>query len=93
MAVPLCSGDGGAAGGGGDLPRVDGLARRGGPCGPGLRPCCLAGYSAAGAAVIQAACSWRMRSGVRRKSARWTAPRIADLASRSAVSDPSHRHL
>jgi hypothetical protein len=47
-------------------------------------------------AVTQAACSWRIRSGQRDRKigpADGPAPRIADLASRSAVSDPSHHHL
>ena len=47
-------------------------------------------------AVIQAACSCRIMSGQCDRKigpVEGPAPRIADLASRSAVSDPSHRHL
>ena len=47
-------------------------------------------------AVIHAACSWRIMSGVRDRKigpVEGPAPRMADLAPRSAVSDPSHRHL
>jgi hypothetical protein len=48
------------------------------------------------AAVTQAACSWAIMSGQRDRKigpVDGPAPRIADLASRSAVSDPSHRLL
>ena len=47
-------------------------------------------------AVIQAACSWAIMSGQCDRKigpVEGPAPRIADLASRSAVSDPSHRRL
>src|SRR5271165_664094 len=47
-------------------------------------------------AVIQAACSCRIMSGQCDRKigpVEGPAPRMADLASRSAVSDPSHRHL
>ena len=72
-------------------------ARRGVPCGRGGGPAAArAAARASSAAVIQAACSWRIMSGVCDRKigpVEGPAPRMADLASRSAVSGPFHRHL
>src|SRR6266567_3692779 len=71
-------------------------ARRPLPAGTAARAAARPAARVSSTAVTQAACSWRTRSGDCERNigpVEGPAPRIADLASRSAVSDPSHRHL